>query len=344
MKKILSVALAAVMCFALASCGFGANNYDYTVGVVQLVQHAALDQATQGFQDALAEKMAAAGKTVKFDVQNASGDTNQCSTIANKFVSANVDLIMANATAALQASFNATSTIPVLGTSVTEYGVALDMKDFKGVTGTNVSGTSDLAPLTQQAQMVIDLVPTAKNVGLVYCSAEPNSLYQVKEVEAYLKGKGIECTYYPFESSNELAQIISSAAEKSDAIYVPTDNTVASNAAIIKEACYPAQGKQVPVIAGEQGICEGCGIATLSIDYYKLGRVTGEMAAEILLEGKDVSQMAIRYDEDTVYKYNPELCAKAGINVPENYVSIGASSDDASSDNVSEPTSEAVSE
>lgn len=320
MKKFLAIALAAVMCFALSACS--GDTSDFNVGIVQLVQHDALDLATQGFMDALNEKMTAAGKTVNFDLQNASGDTNQCSTIANKFVSDNVDLIMANATPALQSACAATTNIPILATSVTEYGVALDRELVDGATGMNVSGTSDLAPLETQAQMVLDLVPTAKNVGLLYCSAEANSLYQVTEVQKYLEAKGVSCKFYAFESSNELVQVATEAANKSDAIYVPTDNTVASNAELIKAACYPESGKQVPVIAGEKGICSKCGVATLSIDYYKLGQVTGAMAAEILLEGADVSNMAIRYDEDVVYNYNPELCAKAGITVPDGYVAI----------------------
>ncbi len=322
MKKFLSIALAAVMCFSLASCGGDTKTADYSVGVVQLVQHDALDKATQGFKDALTAKMEEAGKTVKFDEQNASGDTNQCSTIANKFVSDNVDLIMANATPALQAACAATVTIPVLATSVTEYGVALGTSLTDGKTGMNVSGTSDLAPLDMQAQMIIDLVPTAKTIGLLYCSAEANSQYQVDEVKKYLESKNLSCKFYAFESSNELQSVATAAANDCDAIYVPTDNTVAANAALIKAACYPENGKIVPVIAGEKGICTDCGIATLSIDYYKLGQVTGNMAAEILLEGKSISDMAIRYDEDVVYNYNAELCEKAGITVPAEYVAI----------------------
>ena len=342
MKKILAIVLAAVMCFALASCGCDTNKADYTVGIVQFVQHDALDQATKGFQDALTAKMTEAGKTVTFDLQNASGDTNQCSTISNKFVADNVDLIMANATPALQAAFAATTNIPILATSVTEYGVALDIENFNGVTGTNVSGTSDLAPLDMQAQMILDLVPTAKTVGLLYCSAEANSLYQVKVVQAYLEGKGITCNSYPFENSNELSQIALNAAAQCDAIYVPTDNTVASNASLIAAACYPDGGKQVPVVAGEAGICTECGIATLSIDYYKLGVKTGEMAAEILLNGGDITKMPIQYDEEVVYKYNPEFCKKAGIVVPEGYVALGE--DAPAEEAASEPASETVSE
>lgn len=280
-----------------------------------------MDQATQGFKDALTEEMTKAGKTVKFDFQDANNESTTCSTIANNFVAKKYDLIMANATAALQAAANSTTTIPVLGTSVTEYGVALGLKDFSGTVGGNISGTSDLADLEKQAQMIIDLVPSAKKVGLLYCSAEPNSDYQVNKVKEYLEtsGKGITCEKFSFTDSNDIASVLNGAVSKSDVIYVPTDNTVANNTSIVDSICRPAG---IPVIAGEEGICSGCGIATLSISYYGIGQKTGKMAAEILLDGADISTMAVAYDEGAVYKYNEEICTALGIDVPDNYVKI----------------------
>lgn len=249
----------------------------FRVGICQLVTHDALDAATQGFMDALTEELGA--DNVTFDVQNAAGDSNTCSTIANSFVAENVDLILANATPALQAASAATADIPILGTSVTEYGVALGIDDFTGTVGGNVSGTSDLAPLDQQASMILELFPDVKTVGLLYCSAEANSQYQVDTVKKYLEEKGVACTLYPFADSNDVAAVTQTACDASDVIYVPTDNTVAANTAIVANICLPA-GK--PVVAGEEGMAKGCGVATLSISYYDLGVTTGKMAAQIL--------------------------------------------------------------
>ena len=230
----------------------------YLVGICQLVQHNALDAATQGFKDALTEEL---GDAVKFDEQNAQGDSNTCSTIINSFVSENVDLILANATAALQAAQAAAKDIPVLGTSVTEYGVALGIDDFNGTVGGNISGTADLAPLNEQAGMIKELFPDKKTVGLLYCSAEPNSQYQVDTVKEELEKLGYTCEYYAFSDSNDISTITTKAVSESDVIYVPTDNTAAANTEIINNICQPAG---VPVVAGEEGICKGCGVATLS--------------------------------------------------------------------------------
>ncbi len=319
MKKLLVVLLALTLALGAMPLAACSGSADYTVGIVQLVTHDALDAATAGFKDALTEEMNKAGKTVKFDEQNAGNESATCSTIANNFVAKNYDLIMANATPALQAAVNATSAIPILGTSVTEYGVALGLKDFDGTTGMNVSGTSDLGDLDSQAQMILDLVPGVKKVALLYCSAEPNSKYQVEKVAEYLSGKGVESREYAFGETNDLSSVVNGAADYGDAIYVPTDNTVAANKETIDAVCRPL-GK--PIVAGEEGICGGCGIATLSISYYNIGRKTGEMAAEILLRGGDISKMPIEYDTAATYKYNAEICEALGITVPANYVKI----------------------
>lgn len=320
MKKVLAILLCIAMLAGFAACGASGEpeeNKTYKVGVVQLMQHDALDAATEGFEEAL---KAALGDKVTVEVQNASGDSNACSTIVNSFVSAGVDLIMANATPALQAAAQGTTTIPVLGTSVTEYGVALDIENFNGTVGGNISGTSDLAPLDKQVEMLVELFPDAKNVGLLYCSAEPNSKYQVEQVEKFLKEKGINSTRYPFSDSNDIAAVTTSACATSDVIYIPTDNTAAASTGVVDGICRP---KKIPVIAGEEGICSGCGVATLSISYYELGKITGEMAAKILTGEEDVSTMAIAYDENYQKKYNPEICKELGITPPEDYVAIG---------------------
>ena len=287
----------------------------YTVGICQLVQHEALDAATQGFQDALVDQL---GDAVSFDLQNAQNDSATCATICNGFVSAGVDLIMANGTAALQAAQAATADIPILGTSITEYGVALGLDGFDGTVGGNVSGTSDLAPLEEQAAMIVEWMPEAKTAGLLYCSAEANSQYQVDVVQAELEAAGLTVTQYPFSDSNDLSSVCQQAATESDVLYVPTDNTVAANTGIVDGICRP-MGK--PVFAGEEGICRGCGVATLSISYYDLGYTTGEMAAQILTGEADISTMAIQYTNVTK-KYNQTICDELGLTVPEGYEAI----------------------
>lgn len=307
-KLILSALMILSLCIPMAALGEGS----YTVGICQLVQHDALDAATQGFKDALTNAL---GDKVTFDEQNAQGDSAACNTIVNTFVSKKVDLILANATASLQAAYNATATIPILGTAITEYGVALQLNDFNGTVGGNVSGTSDLAPLTEQADMILELFPEAQKVGLLYCSAEANSEYQVKVVEDYLTEKGLACTRFSFADSNDIAAVTTKAAADSDVIYIPTDNTAASCTETIGNIVL---AQKVPVVAGEQGICVGCGVASLSISYYDLGYKTGEMAAKILTGEADISTMPVEYAPATKM-YNPSICEELGVSIPEGY-------------------------
>ena len=337
-RSFLSVSAAAAAAGVLAACGGSSSSStaassstassaaspaaadsasaeSYTIGICQLVQHEALDAATQGFQDALTDQL---GDAVTFDPQNAQNDSATCATICNGFVSAGVDLIMANGTAALQAAQAATADIPILGTSITEYGVALGIDDFSGTVGGNISGTSDLAPLDEQAAMIVEWMPDAQTVGLLYCSAEANSQYQVDVVQAELEAAGLTVTQYPFSDSNDLSSVCQQAATESDVLYVPTDNTVAANTGIVDGICRP-MGK--PVFAGEEGICRGCGVATLSISYYDLGYTTGEMAAQILTGEADISTMPIQYTNVTK-KYNAAICEELGLTVPEGYEAI----------------------
>ena len=314
MKKSIALILAAAMTLALSACSGKSDSY--TVGICQLAPHPALDAATQGFKDALTEEF---GDKITFKEQNAAGESATCGTIVTGFVSEKVDLIMANATSSLQAAAAATADIPVLGTSVTEYGVALGIDNFSGTVGTNVSGTSDLAPLDQQAAMLQEWFPDAKTVGLLYCSAEPNSQYQVDVVQAELEKLGYTCTQYPFSDTNDMASVTQNAASSSDVIYVPTDNTCANNSGIIDNICRPAS---VPVIAGEEGLCAGCGVATLSISYYDLGVATGKMAAKILTGEAKVEEMPIEYAPQFTKKYNPAICDALGLTVPDGYEAI----------------------
>ena len=335
MKKLLSLLCVAAMIFALAACGGSqapaatqapaaeapaeapaAEAQVFNVGICQLVQHPALDAATQGFKDALTEKL---GDAVNFNEQNASGDAATCSVICNQFVSDEVDLIMANATASLQAAASATNVIPILGTSITDYGTALGIEGFTGVSGTNISGTSDLAPLDGQAQMLSELFPDAKTVGLVYCSGEPNSKFQVETIAPMLTELGYTVTEYTFADSNDVANVTASACAECDVLYIPTDNTAASCTEAINNV---ALVEKTPIVVGEEGICKGCGVATLSISYYDIGYETGLMAAEILTEGADISTMEVRYAPQFTKEYNVSICETLGITVPEDYVAI----------------------
>ena len=331
-KKLLSVMTAAVMVISLAACGSsesgsGEESKDkgekasgkYTIGICQLVQHDALDAATEGFKDALNELCGEGNVT--FDEQNAQGEHNMCATIVNQFVSDNVDLILANATDPLTTAATATADIPIIGTSVTDYATALQIEDWTGATGLNVSGTSDLAPIDEQAAMLKELLPEVKKVGILYCSAEPNSKYQADLFKEALQKDNIECKEYTAADSNEIQSVVTSAVSEVEAIYIPTDNTMASNTEIVKNVCVPAK---IPVIAGEQGICTGCGIATLSISYYDIGYKAGEMAYDVLANGADISTMDIESAPEVTKMYNKEICDTLGITVPDDYEVIGA--------------------
>ncbi|MEE0954720.1 MAG: ABC transporter substrate-binding protein [Eubacterium sp.] len=284
-----------------------------TIGINQLVQHPALDAATKGFED---ELKAVLGDQVTFDEQNAAGDAATAQTIAGNLAAEKVDLILANATASLQACASATSDIPILGTSITDYGVALELENYDGTVGGNISGTSDLAPLDQQAALFDELLPDAKTIGILYCSAEPNSKYQADTVQKALEDAGKTVKAYTFSDSNDVQAVTTSAVSECDALYIPTDNTAASCAETINNVAEPA-GK--PIIAGEEGIMAGCGIATLSIDYYELGKVTGDMAVKILTGEADISTMPIEYYPNPKKEYDKERCEKLGITVPDDF-------------------------
>lgn len=315
MKRILTTLLTLLLILSLCGCN-ETGEKTYIVGICQLVTHDALDAATQGFKDVLTEEF---GDKVQFIEGNAAGDSATCSNICNGFVSDNVDLILANATASLQAASAATTTIPVLGTAITEYGVALNIDDFSGTVGTNISGTSDLAPLDQQAEMFKELLPNVTKVGIIYCSGEANSLYQVKVVKDALEKMGITVSTYSFSNSNDISLVTSQAVDECEALYIPTDNSAASCAEIIGSICLD---KNTPVICGEEGTCKACGIATLTIDYYQLGVLTGQMAVKILKGEADVKDMAIEYYPNPVKKYNADICSRLGIEIGSDYIAI----------------------
>ena len=321
-KAIISVLLVAVIVVAcFTACTNNANNSEkvYKVGICQLTQHEALDAATKGFRDALTEKL---GDKVVFDEQNASGESTNCTTIVSKFVSDKVDLILANATPALTAATEATNTIPIVGTSITDYATALAISDWNGKTGINVTGTADLAPLKDQAAMIKELVPNAKTVGILYCSAEPNSKYQSDIVKSELEALGYEVKVYTFVDSNDVLAVTQSAVQNCQALYIPTDNTAASNTELINSVTEPAK---IPIVAGEEGICKGCGVATLSISYYDIGYKAGLMAYEILVNGANPAEMEIAYADSTTKKYMADRAADIGVTIPDGYEAITVS-------------------
>ena len=307
MKKIIAMLLAIMMVMSLAACGASdsaAKADSYTVGVCQLMEHESLDKATQGFIDALTAALEAEGKSVKVDTQVA-GEANLCTTVINTFTAKKVDLIMANATPALLAAANATTEIPVLGTSVTDY-----VDTFAGNIPANVSGTSDAVPFDEQAKMMIDTLKLTAGdvVGVLYCTNESNSLVQYNAVKELFEAEGIVVEAYTFSETTELQALVTSMVNNVKAVYVPSDNTVAQNDSIVGTICTEAG---VPVYTSYGGaVC----YASLSIDYYQLGAETGKMAAQILMGEKTPADIAIATLTPSVM-YNDELCAQLGIEV-----------------------------
>lgn len=317
-KKILALILVSALILTIfAGCSKGSSDKKISIGVCQLVQHDALDAATNGFIDAVKEKLGE--DKVDIDIQNAQGDSPTCATITNQFVANGVDLIFANATPALESAIASTGTIPIVATSITDYATALHVSDWNGKTGMNVTGTADLAPLDKQAEIVKELVPSAKTVGILYCSAEANSKFQADKITEYFKEMNLEVKEYTAADSNDIASVTTSACSEVDVLYIPTDNTMASNSEVINNIAEPAG---IPVITGEENMCKGCGIATLSIDYYSIGYQAGEMAVQILTENTDPAEMEIKYATDLKKKYVADRCEQLEIVIPEGYEAI----------------------
>lgn len=326
-KSLLAISLVGAMAFAFAGCGStagsssvantssslhasSANGAEFTIGICQLTQHPSLDAATQGFMDAVEEALPG---QVKFDLQNASNDIPTCGVICSGFAASGVDLILANATPSLQAAAAATTEIPILGTAVTEYGVALELEDFDGTVGGNISGTCDLAPLDQQAAMIQELVPQAKTVGILYSSSEANSVYQAEVVQAELEKAGLTVNVYTFADSNDVSAVAATASTENDALYIPTDNTAASCAEAIHNAA-----SEIPIITGDADTCRGCGIASFCIDYYELGRTTGQMAVRVL-QGESIDTMPVEYYGTPSKRVNQPQAEALNIAIPEGY-------------------------
>lgn len=330
-KRIISFILAVSVAAMTAGCGLvggpdaakdrgvqtASEEKDvYKIGICQQMEHQALDSATEGFQDALIEKLGE--EKVEFDYQNAQGEQTNCASIATKFVNSNVDLIMANATTSLQACAAATAEIPIVGTSVTDY-VTAGVVESNEAPGRNVTGTSDLAPVDKQIELLLELVPDAKKAGILYCSSEANSVYQAEKAEEALKAENIEVERYTVADSNDIQQVVTKMSGSCDVIYIPTDNTIANNMEGVKNITVPAG---IPVICGEENMCAVGGLATLSISYYNIGYNAGLMAYEILVNGKNPADMPIEYADEVTVKYNADVAAALGMKMPEDMIAI----------------------
>ena len=322
MKKMMrATALLLTAAMMMTGCGGGSDDAasgdaTYKVGIVQQMEHAALDAATQGFQDKLTELL---GDDVVFDYQNAQGEQTNCTTIATKFVSDGCDLIMANATTALQAAYAATADIPIVGTSVTDY-VTAGVVDSNEAPGRNVTGVSDLSSIDAQIDVLLQFCAEDAKVAVVYCSSEPNSIYQAELAEKYLQSLDRDYAVYTVADSNEIQAVMTTAVGECDAVYIPTDNTLANNMEIVKNVTVPAG---VPSFGGAEQMCAEGALSTLSISYYDLGVRAGEMAYEILVNGANPAEMPIEFvSEGIIPKYNPEIAEALGVTVPEGMTAV----------------------
>ncbi|MBQ6613924.1 MAG: ABC transporter substrate-binding protein [Clostridia bacterium] len=315
MKKLTAILLALTLVFAFVACGDTTpaddTNKVYNIGIVQLVQHDALDQATLGFKDALVDKL---GDNVKFDTQNASGDAATCTTIVDKFVNANVDLIMANATPAVIAAKEATDTIPVVGTSVTDY-ASSGLVNSNEAPGGNITGASDMNAVANQLELVKAFAPDAKVIGIVYCSGEENSKIQADEAKGVFEGEGYTVNLYTAADVTDLQTVVDKAVSECDVLYEPTDNLIAANMEIVKNAAAPAG---VPVICGEESMCKAGGLASYSLSYYDLGFEAGLMAYEILVNGANPAEMPIKIfgASELTLIVNEEVMTEMNITLP----------------------------
>ena len=311
-KRLLAMAL--VLALLIPGLGAVAQEKLPVVGVVQLVEHPALDAAYQGFADALKEK----GFNVTIDYQNAQGSPDILAAIADRFIANQVDMILAIATPAAQTMAGKTETIPILGTAITDYVVA-KLANSNEEPGFNVSGTTDMNPIADQIALLQKLVPQAKTVGLLYTGSEDNSVLQAKIATQAIEAAGMQVKEIKINNSNDVQQAITSLVDSVDVIYLPTDNVVASAMPIVGEV---TMAKKIPVICGEAGMVSGGGTATLGISYYNLGFQTGLMAIELLKNGADVSKMPIQAQTEFEYAFNLENAAAIGLEIPQELLDL----------------------
>ncbi|MFA9376289.1 MAG: ABC transporter substrate binding protein [Lachnotalea sp.] len=341
-KKLLSLTVAIALISSLVACGSNSKTQDsttdttsttqesstdtttatddtvYKIGVCQLVQHDALDAAYNGFIDGLKEAGFEEGKNLEIDYQNAQGEQANCATIASKLVNDQDDLILAIATPAAQACVNATSDIPIVVTAVTDPAES-GLVESNEAPGNNVTGTSDLNPITEQMDLLVQLVPTAKKIAVLYCSSETNSKIQADMAKVAGEAIGLEVIDATVSNSNEIQQVVQSLVGKVDAIYAPTDNMIAAGMATVAMV---ANENNLPVICGESGMVDAGGLATYGIDYYELGKLSGAQAAKILSGEATPAEMPIEYLDASKLKVsvNEEVATQLGIEIPADLV------------------------
>ena len=315
MKKILVTILTLALLTSVVACSSNKDSGKVTIGLIQYIQHDALDKATEGFKAALKDNGYIEGENLVYDDQNAGGEEANCVTIADKFVNEKVDLIFANATPAAQAVANKTTDIPVVITSVTDPESA-GLVDTNENPGGNVTGTSDLTPVENQLDLLVQLLPNAKKVAVMYCGAEDNSIFQAKIAMNYLSELGLTGQETTVSDSNSIQQVVESLIGKVDAIYIPTDNLLASGMATVTLV---ANKNNLPVIVGESGMVSNGGLATYGIDYYNLGYKSGEMAVKILKGESKPADMAIEYlpAEDCELVVNTTSAKELGLTISE---------------------------
>lgn len=307
---------------ALFGCGSekSAKQKNVKIGIVQLVEHNALDAANKGFVDGLASKGYKEGENVEFDRQNAQADQSNLQNIAQRFVNNKVDLICAIATPAAQAVANLTKDIPITATAVTDYEQAKLVASNDAPKG-NVTGTTDMNPVKEQIDLLLKLVPNAKTIGTVYCSSEVNSETQVKMMKAYAESKGLTVVEATVSTVNDIQQAAQSLVGRVDAIYEPTDNIIASAMPTLVAITNPAK---IPVICGEPNMVKAGGLATYGVDYYKLGFQTGEMAADILAGKSKPESMPIQSLKEMSLTINETNAKLLGITIPEDLLKDAA--------------------
>lgn len=309
MKKMVLALMVAALC--LTSCQ-KSNNKVLKIGVVQLVEHSALDANYKGFVDGLAEAGYVDGENIKIDYQNAQGEQANCVTIAQKFVNGKSDLIFAIATPAAQAAANLTKKIPIVISSVTDPESA-NLVASNSAPGKNVTGTSDLTPCAAQMELITTLFPEAKTVGMLYCSSEQNSHFQIKLAEEACEKLGLEYVEATVSNSNEIQQVTQSLCGKVDVIYSPTDNMIAAGMPLVAQV---ASENKIPTIVGEEGMCKAGGLATYGINYYELGKQTARMAVRILKGESNPAEMPIEYLDTCDFLVNEETAKALGITIP----------------------------
>lgn len=311
MKKLFAILVVLVVFVGLTGCTNSAKGPK--VGIIQLAEHVALDSASEGFIAALEDGGYVDGENITIDLQNAQGEQTNLSTIGDRFVSEKVDLILAVATPAAQSIAGKTSTIPILGTAITDY-VDARLALSNEEPGLNVSGTTDMNPIKEQIELLIKLAPETKTVGVIYNSSEDNSILQAKIAKENIEGMGLNYEEVTVTSSNDVQQATQSLVEKCDAIYIPTDNTLATAMPVVHGVVVKSK---TPMVCGEESMVREGGLATIGINYYDLGYQTGLMAMEILKDKADISKMPIKSATKFDFAINGNVAEEIGIAIPD---------------------------